>query len=168
MEVFKKIEGYDNYEISNLGRVKSLIRKTPGTNTRCENFLKGVVSKNGYYIFKIYGKSKSQHRLVALAFIPNQLKYKCVNHKDSNRLNNNIDNLEWCNHSQNSKHGYDYNGRKNPLRKLTEKEVLEIKKRLLNYKHGMNIKLSEEFNVSKYIISLIKCNKTYIKIQEPN
>jgi hypothetical protein len=161
MEVWKKINGCDNYEISSLGRVKSLIRKTPGTNTRIENFLKGHVSKNGYYFFGINGKNKSQHRLIALAFIPNPLNKKCVNHKDGNRLNNSIDNLEWSTHSQNTKHGYDSNGRKNPIRKLTEQQVLEIKKRLSNYKHGMNIKLAEEFNVSKYIISLIKRNKTY-------
>lgn len=68
MEVFKKVLGFDNYEISNLGRVKSLIRKTPGTNTSVENFLKGGISKNGYYFFNLSGKNKSQHRLIALAY----------------------------------------------------------------------------------------------------
>ena len=69
------------------------------------------VDNVGYYqvSFRINGKKKyvRVHRLIAEAYIPNPLNYKQVNHKDGNKLNNSIDNLEWCTNSYNTQEGYD-------------------------------------------------------------
>lgn len=59
---------------------------------------------NGYLTVALNGKSKYIHRLVAEAFIPNPGKYKCINHKDGNKLNNHYSNLEWCTSSENNSH----------------------------------------------------------------
>lgn len=61
------------------------------------------IGKNGYYMTS---KSKYIHRLVAEAFIPNPNNLRCVNHKDHNKLNNDVDNLEWCTYRHNNIHRY--------------------------------------------------------------
>ena len=69
------------------------------------------IDNTGYYqvVFRINGKKKyiRVHRLIAETCIPNPLNLKQVNHKDGNKLNNSIDNLEWCSNSYNTKEGYD-------------------------------------------------------------
>lgn len=100
-EVWKDIKGYPNYQISNLGRVWSKKRQiylSPNKNQ------KGYLS---VYLYAINGKQKREliHRLVALAFIDNPNNYPCVNHKDENKNNNTITNLEWCSYSYNSNYG---------------------------------------------------------------
>lgn len=60
---------------------------------------------------KIVVRFKKIHRLVAMAFIPNPENYTDVNHKDGNKKNNHVSNLEWCTHSENVKHSYDMLGR---------------------------------------------------------
>jgi len=166
MEIWKDIKDYEGiYQISNLGNVKSLIRKTSGTNTSKVVFLKLFLSKNGYLrcVLSKKGKIKKMliHRLIADHFIKNTLNKKCVNHINGIRTDNRIENLEWATHSENSTHGYRKNKRKNSNRKLSESDVLEIKIKLQNYKHGDCILLAKKYNVSKCIISLIKKNKTY-------
>jgi hypothetical protein len=169
MEKFYKIKDYDNYEISKSGILKRKKFKSPGTFTSIDYYPKAFKSKNGYLFFRLKNnnnkyKKVSQHRLMALTFIPNLENKKCVNHINGIRNDNRLENLEWVTHSENTKHGYDSNNRKNPNRKLTEKEVLEIKNQLKYYKYGMGKRLSEYYNVSTYIISLLKRNKTYKKI----
>lgn len=79
-------------------------------NKKTNNWHKGTI-RGGYlyYDLRINTKriSKAAHRLVAETFIPNPNKYEIVNHKDGNKLNNNIDNLEWCSYSDNINHAYD-------------------------------------------------------------
>ena len=74
-------------------------------NTKTNNILKGTI-KDGYRYYDLRfnhkKRSKSGHRLVAEAFIPNPNSYNCVHHKDGNRLNNKVDNLEWCSFSYNN------------------------------------------------------------------
>lgn len=163
---FVIIKGFSGYKVNNKGVVVSLIKKKPGTFTSKEHEIKRMLSKNGYEYIRIKSDNNGSkklliHRLIAIYFLENKCEYKCVNHKNGIRNDNRIENLEWCSYSQNSKHGYDSNGRKNPLRKLTEEEVKNIKSELIEYKYGTGIKLAKKYNVSKYIISLIHKNKTY-------
>lgn len=106
-EVWKDIEGYVGYyQISNLGRVKSLSRKDSLGHNLKEMILKPCLNK-GYYHVNLYENSKRKtyqvHQLVAVAFLNHKAdKFKIViNHKDENPLNNNIDNLELCTHRYN-------------------------------------------------------------------
>lgn len=74
--------------------------------------MKGTISRYGYKRIKLYSspgiyKTKFIHVLVAENFIPNIHAKLCVNHKDGNKLNNHYSNLEWCSHSENTKHSYD-------------------------------------------------------------
>jgi hypothetical protein len=169
MEKFYDIVGFKGHQITKSGIVKRLAFKGPGTFTTKDYVLKPHKNKYGYLTFSMrndFGVKKNtlQHRLLALNFIDNPNNYKCVNHINGIRHDNSLENLEWCSYSQNSKHGYDFNGRKNPIRKLTELQVIEIKEKLKNFKIGMGVELANEYNVSVWIISLIKNNKTYVNV----
>lgn len=101
-EVWKNIEGYEGYQVSNLGRVKSL-------KWGKERIMKLKKHKYGYLVAGLFKKGKQNfylvHRLVAQAFIPNPNGFSIINHKDENTSNNNVDNLEWCNQKYNTNYG---------------------------------------------------------------
>lgn len=102
IEIFKDIEGYEDYQISNLGRVKSL-------RFGKEKILKPVKNNKGYIYVCLskQGKHKNHkiHRLVAQAFIDNPNNFSELNHKDEDKTNNCVNNLEWCNRKYNNNHG---------------------------------------------------------------
>ena len=90
---------YENdYVIYSDGRVYS-IKKNAFQKLRKQN--------SGYLRATIHGKDMYVHRLVALCFLDNPNGYNEVNHKDGDKANNNVSNLEWCNRSQNNKHAFD-------------------------------------------------------------
>lgn len=95
-----QLKNCNDYFITNYGRLYSNI-----TNT----YLKGNIDRNGYLYIVIRINNKNitvkPYRLVAEYFISNPNNYKCVNHKDENKLNNYYTNLEWCNHSYNNSFG---------------------------------------------------------------
>lgn len=104
-EIWKDVDGFEGYyQVSNLGRIKSLSRVVNNypncTRTLPERVIRGHVNKHiGYVVVSLSGNGKKMdyvHRLVAKAFIPNPNNYPFINHKDENKTNNRIDNLEWC------------------------------------------------------------------------
>lgn len=105
VEIWRDIEGYENlYQVSNLGRVKSLNYNHTGK----EKIMKAKKDK-GYLRVQLYkdGKPKfySVHRLVATSFLPNPNNLSQVNHIDEDKSNNIVDNLEWCSAKYNSNYG---------------------------------------------------------------
>ena len=112
-EIWKDINGYEGlYMVSNFGRVKSLSRTVEYYNGRHyyeSKILKPTVGNHGYYNVSLCKDKKWKHhlvhRLVAEAFLPNPNGYKQVNHKDENKLNNHVDNLEWCTQQYNLAYG---------------------------------------------------------------
>ena len=100
-EIWKDIKGYKGlYQVSNLGNVKYL----PKYHTKQEGIMKYTL-RSGYRCVNLRKNgtrtSKQIHRLVAEAFIPNPECKKIVNHKDFDRQNNKVDNLEWCSQKEN-------------------------------------------------------------------
>lgn len=104
-EEWRDIAGYEGkYQVSNLGRVKSLNYRRAGK----AKILK-TLERGGYLRVALYKNGKNDrltvHRLVASAFIPNQDNLPFVNHKDENKKNNRADNLEWCTAKYNLNYG---------------------------------------------------------------
>lgn len=107
-EIWKSIKGYrGKYKVSNKGRVA---RITKTKNLRC---LKGQLNSKGYLRVNLIKNHKPRsfkiHRLVGLAFIPNPLNKPQINHKDGNKLNNCVDNLEWVTNEENYEHAIKHN-----------------------------------------------------------
>ena len=105
-EIWKDIPNYENlYQISNLGRVRSLHNRYKG-----KQYLKACPNSKGYLLVSLC-KNHTQrafniHRLVAEAFIPNPNNLPCINHIDENKLNNAVSNLEWCSYQYNNVYGH--------------------------------------------------------------
>lgn len=122
-ETWLPIKGYENYLISNHGRVARILKSTYKTLKTFKRQAGGYLGrKNAKLMYhdkvSLYDKDSHKpkqffiHRLVAAAFIPNPNKYPIVNHKDGNSLNNNVNNLEWCTYSYNLKEAYRLGNRK--------------------------------------------------------
>jgi hypothetical protein len=177
MEIFKDIKGYEGmYQISNLGNVKSLSRPRSETQKNMitkDRILKSSISNRGYKrVILVKDKIKKSllvHRLIAIAFIPNPENKKDINHKDSDRLNNNIDNLEWCTPKENTAHMID-NGRmnwsnaargeKHGISKLTEDQVREIKTHLRDGNISQR-QLARKYNIHNTAIYFIKSGRNW-------
>ena len=109
-EKWKPVKGYENwYEVSNLGRVRSLDRQIKYRSIHRTGKLIKLGCTRGYYYAKLHKNNKRRyvgvHRLVADAFIPNPNNLPEVNHKDENKQNNCANNLEWCTRKYNVNYG---------------------------------------------------------------
>ena len=165
-EVWKDIVGYEGlYQVSNLGRVKSLKRKVYAGRNRMRWQHERIMSNNrtngnGYIIVSLNKESKSEtkyvHRLVAESFIENPNNYKYINHKDENKSNNKVSNLEWCTAQ--------YNSTYNDLHIRNSKKMInnpKISKKIYQLDEDNNIinvfpsisEASRQFNVSNQAIS---------------
>ena len=171
-EIWKDIDGFEGiYKISNYGRVKSLYRVV-NNHPMKEMIRSNSLTKDGYVKIRLLGNGKDitarVHRLVAKAFIPNPNNKETVNHKDGNKQNNRVDNLEWSDRSEQLYHAYSHNlkkqkrGSNNVNSKLSEEEVEEIRK---IYKKGDReygaSALGRKYGVTHRTILNITNNLTY-------
>ena len=171
-EVWKPIRNFNNYEVSTFGRVRSIPRKVHTWNG--ERKVKGKIlntrlNKGYLYVLMRDNNNKVRnmkvHRLVALSFIPNPHNYPQVNHKDGNKSNNNVDNLEWRTAKENTYHavvtGLLKSGDKSHRTVIHKSELIEVyglSKLGLTHKQ-----IAKMFNVEKSTISAIFRSKRYLK-----
>ena len=113
-EIWKDVKGYEGYyQVSNMGRVKSMrVLKTPKNGVKCRKnaFLSTKTTHDKQYVLVALCRNGEKkhiqvHRLVAEAFIPNPKNLPCVNHKDEDKTNNCVENLEWCSYQYNNTYG---------------------------------------------------------------
>lgn len=152
MEEWIKVIGYEDYMVSNTGKLK-----------RKERILKPDYNK-GYFRYTLCKNNQTKrflaHRLIAICFIQNPNDKGFVNHIDGDKLNNHVTNLEWCTSSENEIHSYNRLGKINSQRKLNIHEVSDI---LNNAIKGVNtLDFMIKYNVSRKTILNILNKKTYV------
>ena len=152
---------HDNYVVFSTGDVFNL----HGVK------MAGMIDRCGYHEIILNGKPYRVHRLVAEAFIPNTENKPCINHKDGNKLNNSVDNLEWCTHSENIIHAYQTGleqpmcGEQHHAHKLTEDAVKYIKQVYAKRdKEFGAVALAKKFNVDRTTIHDIVRGKTWREV----
>lgn len=108
MEIWKKIEGYEDYEVSLTGQVR-----------KGAMLLKPYMSNSGYLRIKLNNENGRKafyvHRLVAMAFIPNPDNLPEINHKDHSKLNNSCFNIEWTTHKSNCEDNMNFRRKKKEI-----------------------------------------------------
>lgn len=173
METWKDVIGYENcYQVSDSGKVRSKNREVShssgnGKVVRKGKYLKFSTKSNGYVEVGLRFEGNTRyfmvHRLVAINFIENPLNLPCVNHKDGNKENNFMINLEWVTYKQNMIHARetglinDY-GENSKNSKISDFEFIEItqNKQLTVKELALKYRLSERY--VRVIISN-KCNR---------
>lgn len=159
-EVFEDLKGYeDSYQISDSGRIFTK-RRLIGNQIYYGKELVPQLTEDGYLKVTLSKNCKCKrfylHRLVALQFIENPDNLPQINHKDGNKLNNEVSNLEWCTKETNQNHavrtGLIQRGADRPSAKLTENQVLEIYK-LKGVLKAQDI--ADKYGVSKNTICCI-------------
>lgn len=178
MEIWKDIKGYKGlYQISNLGRVKSLSRKVRqryGYRKIKESIMAASEKENGYLVVRLSNKGQHKmfyiHRLVGIYFVPNPHNKPDINHKKSNKKDNRWFRLEWATKSENLIHSFKsgthkpMTGRISPAAKLTDRKVMNIKTRYA--KGGVSMrKLADEYGVHHAIINGIIQGKRWPHIK---
>jgi len=170
MEIWLDVIGYEGYyQVSNIGRVKSLERKVVCNSSFriAKGYMLNAGSDKDGYLKVVLSKDRlrktvSIHRIQAIAFIPNPLKKPCVNHKNGIKYDNNLSNIEWVTVSENAKHAHKMGllSTKNGA-KVTEKEVLEIRK---IGKSMLQKEIAKIYNIHSSTIGYILANKTWKNI----
>lgn len=179
-EIWVNVVGYEGlYNVSNLGRVKSLDKEI--SNNRCEytkkgKILKPYLDKDGYGTVNLYKDGNKKllkvHRLVAQSFIENNENKPTVNHKNSIRFDNRADNLEWATYSENNQHAFD-SGFQIPMKKdkcwvyNINPDLHPLAKKVINLKTGEiygSLKTASLKNGIKYsrILSKLSINSSEI------
>ena len=143
---------FDKYEISENGIIR---------NIKTGRELHQFPNRRGYMVVQIAGKTRTVHRLVATAFLTPEHGRDFINHKDGDKRNNSVDNLEWCSRSENMKHAYKMGlknsyGSKNGRSKLTETDVIFIRKHYIaKDKQFGATALAKKFGVARQTISAV-------------
>lgn len=169
MEVWENVVGYEGlYQVSNLGRIKSLERKITreknGFWIQPERILKNTVEVNGYEAVSLYKNGKVKrlkvHRIVSQSFLENFNNKPCVNHKNGIKTDNRVQNLEWVTSSENTIHAFK-NGLLKPLRgsfngssKLTLDQVNQIRE-MINENCKIML-IMETFSISRTQVQRIR------------
>lgn len=158
-ELWLPVPDFDKYHVSNFGRVKSF-------KWSKSRIIKPVLTSRGYLRVELFkdGKPKTflVHRLVAKAFISNPESKPFINHRDGNKLNNHVSNLEWCTSSENMRHalaaGLQKSGQDNYLAKLTNEQARLIRDNPLDL---TQLQLADLFGISQGTISAIQLGLKY-------
>ena len=170
-EEWRDIPNYEGlYQASNLGRIKSLerIAKKEYNNDRIvkERIMNGTKNQDGY--LKVHFKNKERnidkglfiHRLVASAFIPNPNNLPQIIHIDGNKLNNNVDNLEWCTNLYNQQHAWKNNLHKPTIHKGKKVKQYDLKGNFIKeYPSISNASKETRINISNIYSALNKKRK---------
>lgn len=165
MKGYKEIPGTDGmYLVNQSGDIYSV---------RSNKTMKPKITKDGYYYTAIRRNGKiawiKYHRIVAEVFISNPDGLETVNHKDGNKQNNTVDNLEWANRSMQMFHAYAH-GLKKPMRgeenhasKLTREQAEEIRRKYVRQsKTNGTVALAREYGVSDVVIGHIVRGESYV------
>lgn len=173
LEIWKPVYGFEDvYEVSNTGRVRSLnrIKMNFGTTPLCiiGKILKQQHVTSGYLKVALCkdGKEKTQlvHILVAKHFIPNLLNKKEVNHIDFDKENNRASNLEWATSKENKehsvRHGVNARGIRHSQAKLTEEQVLEIRRKKEPWVYTIGM-ICKDYGISKDTVKRIMNRKLW-------
>lgn len=166
--VWKNVIGYeDYYEVSTQGEIR---------NRATLRILKPRLDRAGYSLVTLCAhktrKEMLVHRVVALAFLEVKEGKSCVNHKNGDKKNNTVDNLEWCSHKENTQHAYKqglltaYNrsGSNHPGAKLTNEMVSQVRD-YLGAGHTQKEAMIK-FNVSSGTMSKIANYKTFLDLAQ--
>lgn len=168
-EIWKTVKGFEDYEVSNLGKVRSKDRYRNYPNGK--RFHKGKILKYsinpvGYRRVHITKNKKPYHRsvarLVAIAFIPNKIPERIfVNHKNGDKSDNSVSNLEWCTQSENEKHAYKnklkipLKGEKHHRNKYKEELIRAIRKEYKLNPSLTHSSLAKKYNIKRRYITEI-------------
>lgn len=166
-EEWKDIKGYPNYQVSNMGRVKSLernvVRGRGGLYKIEEKILKSVKNNGGYFSVSLSKENKSKyfsvHRLVASAFLPNPDNLPQVNHINEIKTDNRVENLEWCDRSYNINFGT----RNKRASASCQKPILQVTKQgKIIHKWNSVREVERELGFNRS--NIIKCCKGKLKL----
>lgn len=161
-----------SYLINGIGEVKSVTRIVKYSNGRKRIHYGQCIKQSmhrGYKVISVYRKQYSIHRLVAKTFLSiHEFNGAVVNHKDGNKLNNSVSNLEWCTQKYNDDHAtknklkHHAKGEKNGCAKLSETEVLSI--RMLVNKGDRQSEIADRLSISRATVCNIIKRKTWAHI----
>ena len=156
MEEWRTCKRYPRYEVSNLGRVRHKGNKPRRLQRDSQGYLRVLINVGGRR-----NENPCVHRLVAEAFVPNPHNKPEVNHIDGNKSNNAADNLEWSTRRENELHAYRVLGVKAWNRKLTDKQVREIRSDTRTHRE-----ISMDYGIAKSQIGFIKRRTIYRDVKD--